>query len=207
VREALVPKLEVGPISIANIKASILPSRGMRMYRDRQIDGVVGTTFLSRFLSTMDYPRHRLVLRPRVSTMPATSNATTVPMWLVGDHFIFAHGSVNGLDNQLFSIDSGGTGVGFMPVAATIAAAHIETFPDKAFQGMGGGGAVTVIPTVASEVCLGALCQKNVRGGYSPSGSPLSSFPFQAAGTVSHAFLEQYAVTYDFTRMRIVLAP
>lgn len=206
VRDALVPKLEVGPIELANIKAVILPSRGMRMYKDRKIDGVVGTTFLTRFLSTMDYPNHRLVLRARTANLPADSGATSIPMWLVGDHFIFASGSVNGLTDQLFSIDSGGTGVGFMPVAATIAAAHIKTFPDKAFKGMGGGGPVTVIPTIAEQVCLGSLCQKNVAG-YSPSGSPLSMFPFEAAGTVSHAFLEHYAVTFDFARMRMILAP
>jgi hypothetical protein len=206
VKETVVPQVSVGSITIENVKSAILPSHGFRIYKDRTVDGVVGTVFLSRFLATLDYPHHRLVLRPRATSVAPDATAISVPMWLVGDHFIFARGSVNGIANQLFSIDSGGAGAGFMPVASTIAAAHITTFPDKATQGVGGGGPVKIVPTLTDELCVGAACQRSVRGGYSPEGSPLSIFPFAVAGTVSHAFLEQYAVTFDFVRMRMTLS-
>ncbi|MBV9718078.1 MAG: aspartyl protease family protein [Candidatus Eremiobacteraeota bacterium] len=204
VRQAVVSSIVVGPIALTNVKVTILPSRGFGLFKDRTVDGIVGTPFLSRFLSTIDYPHHRLLLRPRRAVM-ANAGGTAVPMWLVGDHFIFAAGKVNGLTNQLFSIDTGGAGAGFVPVQATIAAAHIKTFPDKAMQGMGGGGPVTIVPTLADELCLGPVCQKNVGGGYTPSGSPLSMFPFAVSGTVSHSFLERYAVTFDFTHMRLLM--
>ena len=202
----VVPSIDVGPIALKNVMVTILPSHGFHLFKDRTVDGVVGTPFLARFLSTIDYPHHRLVLRPR-RTATSDASATTIPMWLVGDHFIFADGSVNGLANQLFSIDSGGAGAGFVPVSPMIAAAHIKTFPDKAMQGIGGGGSVTVIPILADELCLGPVCQKNVEGGYTPSGSPLSIFPFDVSGTITHLFLEHYAVTLDFIRMRLMLAP
>ena len=206
VRHAVVPSIDIGPIALKNVMVTILPSHGFHLFKDRTVDGVVGTPFLARFLSTIDYPHRRLVLRPR-RTATSDASATTIPMWLVGDHFIFADGSVNGLANQLFSIDTGGAGAGFVPVSPMIAAAHIKTFPDKAMQGMGGGGSVTVIPILADELCLGPVCQKNVEGGYTPSGSPLSIFPFDVSGTITHLFLEHYAVTLDFIRMRLMLAP
>lgn len=206
VQQAVAPTIEIGPVVLRSVKIAILPSHGFALFKDRTVDGVVGTPFLFRFLATIDYPRHRLVLRPRraAAVDPA---ATTMPMWLVGDHFIFVDGSVNGLANQLFSLDSGGAGAGFVPVKATIDAAHIKTFPGKAMQGMGGGGPVTIVPTLADEVCLGAACRKNVEGGYTPRGSPLSIFPFEVSGTVTHSFLEHYAVTLDFVRMRLMLVP
>lgn len=206
VRHSVVRSIDVGPIALKNVTAAILPSHGFRLFKNRTVDGVVGTPFLSRFLSTIDYPHHRLVLRPRQAAT-ADANATAIPIWLVGDHFIFADGSVNGLANQLFSIDSGGAEAGFVPVAQTVAAAHIKTFPDKAMQGIGGGGSVTIIPILADELCLGPVCRKNVEGGYTPSGSPLSIFPFAASGTITHLFLEHYAVTLDFTRMHLLLVP
>ena len=205
-RHALVHSIDVGPISLKNVTATILPSHGFRLFKDRTVDGVVGTPFLSRFLSTIDYPHHRLVLRPRRAAT-ADANATAIPIWLVGDHLIFANGSVNGLPNQLFSIDSGGAGAGFVPVAQMVAVAHIKTFPNKATQGMGGGGSVTIVPILADELCLGPVCQKNVEGGYTPNGSPLSIFPFEACGTITHLFLEHYAVTLDFTGMHLLLVP
>ncbi len=206
VKETLVPSVTIGPVTIANVKATVLPSRGFKLYSDRAVDGVIGTVFLSRFLATIDYPHKRLVLRPRSTDVTPDAATTSVTMWLVGDHFIFARGRVNGLTGQLFSIDSGGAGAGFMPVASTIAAAHIRTFPDKAAQGVGGGGVVMIVPTMSDEVCVGDACQRGVPGGYTPSGSPLSIFPFAVAGTVSHEFLERYAVTFDFVRMRMLLS-
>lgn len=203
---ATAQRIDVGPVALHDIKVTILPTRGMRMFSARVVDGVVGTVFLSRFLSTIDYPNHRLVLRPRTAALPDSARVTVVPIWLVGDHFIFARGSVNMLDDRLISIDSGGPGVGFMPAAGIVAAGGIEAFPDKAARGMGGGGEVTVIPTITHRVCLAMACQENVPGGYTPSGSPLSIFPFDAVGSVSHAFLERYAVTFDFIRMQMQLA-
>lgn len=205
VRETFAPAVGVGALTLRNVHASVMPLRAMSLFSSRRVDGVVGTIFLSRFLSTLDYPHHRLVLRARDAEMPSTVTVA-VPMWLVGDHFIFAMGSVNSLEQQLFNVDSGGAGVGFMPVAETVSQAHVRTFPNKAFEGMGGGGSVTIVPIVADRVCLGAVCQNDVGGGYTPGGSPLSIFPFAAAGTVSHVFLEKYAVTFDFLRMRIVLS-
>ncbi len=203
VREAVAGRIEAGPVRLTGVGVTILPSRGLRLYPDRIVDGVVGTVFLSRFLSTLDYPHRRLVLRNRSASLPENPQRRLVPMWWVGDHFIFAQGSVNDLGQQLFNVDSGGAGVGFMPAAATVEAAHVKTFPKDAFQGMGGGGSVTVVPTVADRVCLGTVCESDVKGGYTPGGSPLSIFPFAASGTVSHAFLEKYAVTFDFARMEL----
>jgi hypothetical protein len=207
VREAVADRIDIGGLLLKDLKATVLPTRGMRLFPKRDIDGVAGTVFLSRFQATIDFPHRRLVLRPRAAEPLRTASSHAVPMWLVGDHFIFALGSVNGLASQLFSVDTGGAGVGFMPVAETVAAAHIKTFPDKAFEALGGGGRVKAIPTEADRVCLADVCQRHVGGGYTPTGSPLTIFPFAASGSVSHEFFKKYAVTFDFVRMLLLLTP
>ncbi len=203
VRQAIVPDFGVGPLSLHGLHADIMPSRELPFFKDLKIDGVVGTVFLSRFLATIDYPNRRLILRPRTAAPPS---GTVAPMWLVGDHFMFAHGSVNGLMNQLFLVDSGLAGGGFGPEERTITAAHVKTFPGKAQTGMGGGGQVKFIPVVADTLCLSTACQNDVSGMYTPDGSPLAIFPFTAAGAVSHSYLKHYAVTFDFSAMKIILS-
>ncbi len=201
VRESVASIVKAGSITLRNMHVGILPSPG-ELYKNHHIDGTVGTVFLSRFLATIDYPNHRLLLRPRDSNPPG---GVAVPMWLVGDHFIFAKGSVNALADQLFIIDSGLAGGGFAPEEQTIAAAHVRTFPNQASVGMGGGGPVKVIPIIADSLCLSTACQHDIHGVYATEGSPLRSFAFTIAGAVSHTFLEHYAVTFDFKRMQILL--
>jgi hypothetical protein len=129
-----------------------------------------------------------------------------MPIWLVGDHFIFARGSVNGLVNQLFLIDSGMAGGGFGPEERTIASAHVKTYPEQAQTGVGGGGSVQAVPVIADSLCLSTACQSEVHGMYTPGGSPLQMFPFTVAGAVSHTYLEHYAVTLDFLSMQLILS-
>lgn len=205
VRKATVHSIEVGPVVLHDLKVDILPSRGLRLFKGRLVDGIVGTLFLSRFLATIDYPDHRLVLQPRLAKISAGDAATVVPMYLIGDHFVFVTGSIDGLDGQLFLVDSGGAGAGFIPAASTITAAHIPlTSPSR--RGIGGGGEVTLIPIVVDRLCVGSACRRRVPGTYTPGGSQLRIFPFRVAGIVTHLYLEHYRVTFDFAHMRLVLA-
>ncbi|HZT13811.1 MAG TPA: aspartyl protease family protein, partial [Candidatus Baltobacteraceae bacterium] len=90
VRQAMLQRLQAGPIELRNITAGVLPSRGISFYRDRRVDCTVGTGFLMRFLSTIDYPRKRLILRRRTEEAANAGAGVSMPMWLAGDHFIFA---------------------------------------------------------------------------------------------------------------------
>ena len=205
IQQTTVDTLEAGGVTISNLHAAVIPSRGLDMFKDRKVDGVIGTVFLSRFLATIDYPNHRLVLKPRSAAAPATAGTVALPMWLIGDHFIFAKGSLNGVHDAMMLVDSGLAGGGFMPNNDSIASSKIQTFPDKAGQGMGGGGPVTFIPAVAASLCLGTVCQQNVPGSYTPEGSPLQGFAFHTLSAVSHEFLKHYAVTFDFQGMQLFL--
>ncbi len=82
------------------------------------MDGIIGTRFLYRFISTIDYPNGELVLRQAKSTdlqrfrSQLDASAIAVPFWLAGDHFIVASGAVNGSPLVLF-VDTGLAGMGF----------------------------------------------------------------------------------------------
>ncbi|GAC1655091.1 MAG: hypothetical protein NVS9B12_06020 [Vulcanimicrobiaceae bacterium] len=206
IQSANIEKLSVGTVTIHHLQAALIPSRNLGMFADRKVDAVVGTIFLARFLSTIDYPKGQLVLRPRTASLTAP-DAIAMPFWYVGDHFIFARGSVNSMPEALMLVDSGLAGGGFMPTDATVAAAHVKTMPADSHTGIGGGGPVEFTPLWADRLCLGAACLRDVPGMYTPGASPLTLFPFEVTGAVSHEFLKSYAVTFDFNAMQIILAP
>jgi Aspartyl protease/Tetratricopeptide repeat len=210
-RRGQLQSMALGSATAYDVPVHVFPTHASALFAGTKIDGVVGTTFFERFLTTVDYPRNRLVLRPRSSSASAAFEAgadnahdAIVPCYLVGDHFVIAPAAVNDAGG-LFLFDSGLAGGGVMPSNALVEAAKIPVDRARATTGFGGGGAVTAIPFVAQSVSVGTALQRDVPGIYTPQGSPFSLFPFVVWGAVSHEFLKHYAFTLDFDAMKIVL--
>lgn len=205
VERTVVPELEIGGIRVSHVPAVISPA-------DLQLpgvhtDGVIGTGFLMHFLSTLDYCSGKLLLARRTYSAAferraAAGRANIVPMWLVGDHFIFARGSINQVEG-LFSIDTGLAGGGLVATKPTIDAAGIKLEGDKVRMGEGGGGPVPFL-TFKADAALGKLARPNVPGVYMTGGDPFGMFPFKVAGALSHSFFRQSRVTFDFEAMRMI---
>jgi len=205
VERTMIPELEIGGIGMANVSAVISPAElelpGIHM------DGVIGTGFLMHFLSTIDYCRGVLVLSPLGSSATferraIASNANLVPMWLVGDHFIFARGAINNVEG-LFSIDTGLAGGALVATKSTIETAGIKIDQDKPQMGQGGGGVVPFLRFKASA-SFGRLKRNNLAAVYMPSGDPYGIFPFKVAGALSHGFFRQSRLTFDFVSMKLI---
>lgn len=210
---SLVQRVEMGSAVASDVAALVLPTHASDLFAGGlHIDGILGTTVFERFLVTIDYPRARLVVRSRSASAAfeaaaRAERATVVPCWLVGDHFVFATGRVNDAPPGLFLFDSGLAGGGLMPTQDLLTAAGITLDRAHAGTGIGGGGPVTSIPFVASRIAVGGAVVRDVRGIFTPEGSPLGMFPFTVWGAISNDFLTHYAYTVDFAAMKIVLEP
>jgi predicted aspartyl protease len=189
------------PISILSTKKFAAVSMG------RPVAGVLGTTLLSRFRATLDYPSGALILERRGSTPEPTQGATEIPFWLVGDHYMLAPGSLGKSGPLLWFIDTGLAGAAFTAPASTLAEGGIALKDTVGFSGVGGAGSVHVIPFRVDELRLGDVEQSGLMAFLGPFPASLErSFGPRIAGIVSHAFLRSYRVTFDFDRMRITLA-
>lgn len=151
-----------------------------------QVDGALGTVFLSHFLPTFDYAHNRLTLRlweasPAVEETAKGQGAAVEPMWLVGTHLLLASGRVDGQRPQLFAIQTGSSD-------GTVALAGAE---DAAFT----------LPLVS----LGRYAQGPVSGSALPAGL-FSKVPFHVAGALRHGFFRPATLTLDFTTMKIVVS-
>jgi hypothetical protein len=206
--------LALGGATAYDVPVHVLATQVSTLFGSLRIDGVVGTTYFERFLVTIDFPHRQLILRPRsrevsaaFEARQAAGQATIVPCYLVGDHFVFAPAQVNDAAPGLFLFDSGLAGGGLMPSAALVKDASIRIDPKTASTGIGGGGSVTAIPFVARRVAVGNAVQADVPGIFTPQGDPFGIFPFAVWGAISNDFLKHYAYTVDFDAMKIVLAP
>jgi len=206
----LVDSVQAVGLTVRDVPVHVLATRGFSAAAGGlPIDGVVGTAFLYRFRATLDYPGRRLVLERRdVAEAARTGDEIDVPLWLAGDHFLLAPGSVGDAAPTVLLVDTGLAGGGFAAPPSTLAEAGIEVEGEAAATGVGGGGAVRVVPFTVDRLSLGGLARGPIVGfaGVFPE-SLERAFGFRVGGLVSHEFLRPYAVTLDFERMLLRLKP
>jgi hypothetical protein len=202
VRTGHVERLDLGAAEIRSLPISVpeeLPPG---------IDGVLGTTVLYQFLSTIDYKGGRLILRPREASAAFEAaasgrGAVVLPMLLVPSHFIFVRARVGDAPEALFNVDTGGGGIGVQLTKASLDAAGIVPDAARPASFEGGGGATRTLPFTA-DVTLGALTERGVPGVYFPDGDQYGIFPFAVAGTLSHELFKRGALTFDFRTMNLI---
>jgi hypothetical protein len=200
-------RVEVAGMTITAMPGHIID--GFSSFGPGTVDGAIGTEFLDKFLSTIDYRRKLLVLRPATDSASFEASARArgadlLPMWLVGDHFIFARGRVNDGPDSLFNIDTGGGGIGVQLTKPALDAAHITPDAAHAQQFLGGGGDAHAVPFTAT-VTMGARSKPSVPGLYFDHGDQFGIFPFTVAGTITHEYFVGGALTFDFVAMRMLV--
>lgn len=201
--KATVDRLDLGGWQVSNVPATVLP-----LPHDMGADGILGTALLAHFLTTLDYRNGRLVLEERGASDAferdaAKAGDAIVPLWLVGDHFMFVQGRAGSGPVGLFNVDTGGT-FGLQLTKAALEAANITVDASHPQTGVGGGGTVSSLPFKTS-LTIGTCSVDDLDGVYFPSGDQYGIFPFTVTGTVSHEFFRKTAVTFDFAAMRLII--
>lgn len=203
--------LRLGVVTLRSVPVSLLPTNHLSM-GDTEIGGIVGTSVLRQFLSTVDYPNARLVLRdrsadagPDLLSAPGVVLSDESPFYIQGTHFILTHGSLNGYKGLLFHVDSGLAGIpSFGAPRQTLDYVGIPIPEVEVREGVvgGGGGGFAVGEFPIGSLGLGRLERHQLVGSY--GGQPPGSYRglgFIVDGLVSHNFLKEYAWTLDFDNM------
>lgn len=209
-------RVTLGDIEIRNVPVSLAPASLSNLRApDGQADhGVIGTGLLSQFLFTMDYPGavlelRRPVLAPVSQGGDLPADDVTMPLWMAGDHFIVARGSINSRSPQLLIIDTGGENTGLVLTEAEAAAAGITLDKKNGRRvraGIVNGQAryATSYQFTVDRLALGEAVNCGVPGGaVTPLAPP--SFGFATSGSVSHSFFRPFSATFDFSSMRLFL--
>ncbi len=208
-------QLELGDVTLHSVPISIMPTKRLSL-GGVEIGGIVGTSVLRQFLSTLDYPGGRLILRERsrasVESFMAGSAgrlADDIPFYLQGSHFILAHGSLNDHGGLLFHVDSGLAGVpSFAAPERTLEYVGIPV-PEVSVRGDvigGGGGGFAVGEFDIKSLGLGRIVRHDLVGSF--GGQPPGSYwnlGFIQDGLISHNFLKEFSWTLDFDAMKMYL--
>jgi hypothetical protein len=207
-RHSRVAALQLGEFEVRNVLVGIRP---LPVFAGRKLDGVLGTVLLYHFLATLDYPHGELILRRRSAeglhafeTHAQLEKQIVMPFWLASDHMIVARGRVNSAPQGLLLVATG-VALGFTCPVSTIEQASL-TFDRNVSIVPATQRRANMAPFVVNELYLGEARQQNVAGlgGAFPEGWE-HAYGFRIGGLVAHQFFRPYAVTFDFSGMRLFL--
>ena len=208
-RRSRVAALQLGEFEVGNVPVGIRP---LPVFAGRKLDGVLGTVLLYHFLATLDYPRSELVLRRRSAgalhafeTRARLEKQIVLPFWLASDHMIVTRGRVNDASPALLLVATGVT-LGFTCPESMIEQASL-TFDRQVSILPASQQRANMAPFVVHDLYLGEARQQNVAGiaGAFPAGLE-HAYGFRIAGLVAHQFFRPFAVTLDFSGMRLFLS-
>jgi hypothetical protein len=217
---ARLERLRLGDIQLSHLPVTLLDLQAIsrQVFAGMPIAGILGTGLLMRFLSTLDYPGQRLVLRRVPASRDAADAALGLdgtqrafPFWLVDTHLIFAFGALNDLAPALMLIDTGLAGAGFNTSNAIYAEAGVALDWSRAVYGEGGGGSVKGLEVAIAQVRLGsgegASRRTELKGVAMERDHSLfhHGLGFRVEGLISHQFFRDGALTLDFRNMRLIL--
>ena len=200
---------KVKSIKLGDFKLENVPVHALRI-GSTSFKGIVGTNVLYRFISTIDYPGKKLVLRVKgkgIDSKKSSGTSIKIPFWLEGDHFILAWGTANDSDSLLFIVDSGLAGGAFYFPVITAQKIGLKIDKNIVRSLHGGGGMFEYFPSKLDEMTLGNAKEKTLNGVVvANDGFSLHNrYEYTIDGIISHDFLKNYAVTFDFSNMIIYL--
>jgi tetratricopeptide (TPR) repeat protein len=208
IRHSRIASLTLGDFEVKDVPAGIRP---LPVFAGRRLDGVLGTVLLYHFLATIDYPNGELILRRRSAealhafeTRAESEKQIVMPIWMASDHVIVVRGRVNDAPPALLFVATGFAS-GFTCPKSTMEQAALSLDRQGSMVPAAARGE-SMAPFVVNHLYLGEARQQNVSG-LAGAFPPVLEYVygFRIAGLISHTIFRPYAVTFDFTGMRLFL--
>lgn len=173
---------------------------------------IFGTNILEQFLATIDYPNSRFILTPRnrkdlysehLALLPKKQKKLPFYMW--GDHYMFAKGSFNKIDDLNFFFDSGL--VALTEINGKLKQAPFTVSKEKLVSwGFDESNLnnTRFFPT-KYPLAVKGLVQENTLIWYDVNLEKDRRFGgVRIDGLISHAFLSKYSWTIDFDKQEYI---
>ena len=116
------PPIDVGGAVVQNMRVLIGDPPGGQALRNHGLDysGILGHSFLERFVTTLDFVRRQMTLVPvaRAAPLAADGRQSWIVPFRTAARVIVVEGKVNGQGPQTFVVDSGASHTYLMPETA-----------------------------------------------------------------------------------------
>ncbi len=190
--------VDIGAVSVRNVPVYI------RKFHSDGIDGYIGLSLISKFLTTVDYGNGTFALRKKDSERTAEVNGTSVPLRLTSSGFLSGEVQLEGFETPLnFIVDTGAS----VSVISSDIATHNAMAPhaqEERMRVIGAAGITEDVPSfLLPKVTMGAHSRSSITAIALDLNLINEASGFEQAGILGGNFLKNYRMTFDFQNSRV----
>jgi hypothetical protein len=197
---------KIGNIEIRNLPVQWSDAQRPSLPDGSPAAGAFGTTIFYHFLTTMNYAGQALILQRKTSAPPRAHAVDRLPLWLAGDHYPCTVGGLGDYGPRMVTVDTGGIGSALDTTVEIAEQVGIKVDYDHPIEQPG----TKLYPITAERISLGRAVRRNVRGhaaekvfpGF-PGPGQSAQFGFDLIANFTHEFFKPFAITFDYTGMRL----
>lgn len=199
-------QVDIGDVEIRNVPVYI-----RRFHTDAQkVDGYIGLSLISKFLTTIDYGdlTFSLAKAPSTPSGPEVANTYALPLRLTSSGFLSGEVQLAGVDTPLnFIVDTGASVSVISDELATLEAITPFASEEK-MRVIGSAGITEGVPSFRlPSVSFGTHSRKDITAIALDLDMINEASGFQQAGILGGNFLKNYRMTFDFRNSKVTFFP
>lgn len=192
-------EVQLGEVVIRSVPVYI-----RKFHSDGKIDGYIGLSLISKFLTTVDYGTNTFSLQKKDSARSESADGVTVPLRLTSSGFLSGEVRLEGIDQPLnFIVDTGAS----VSVISADVASHNSMAPHAREERMRVIGAAGITEDVQSfllpKVTMGSHSRKSITAIALDLDLINEASGFEQAGILGGNFLKNYRMTFDFQNSKL----
>jgi len=198
-------QIQIGDVKIRNVPVYI-----RKFYGEKQnVDGYIGLSLISKFLTTIDYGNLTFSLTKKETTNePETAGDHSLPLRLTSSGFLSGEVQVEGIEAPLnFIVDTGAS----VSVISDDLARLESIIPFARIEKMrviGSAGVTNNVSTFSlPKVSFGSHTRRSVAAIALDLDMINETSGFEQSGILGGNFLKNYRLTFDFKNSRVIFVP
>jgi Flp pilus assembly protein TadD/predicted aspartyl protease len=205
-------------LHIGDVKINKVPVYIRKFYHHGEvIDGYIGISLISKFLTTIDYGNQVFSLvrqekkvnkKSETETVPSSADGLSIPLRITTSGFLSGEVRIDSVPEALnFIIDTGAS----VSVVSSVTTKYyqLNRFTEPTIMRVFGAAGVTENVTALSlpRLDFGLHSQQKIQAAVLDLQAINESSGFEQSGILGGNFLKNYRLTFDFVTAKIVLEP
>ena len=198
--------VEIGGVEIRSVPVYIREFHS----KGEKIDGYIGLSLISKFLTTIDYGNLTFALKRQIlaDKVESTGEVISLPLRLTSSGFLSGEVQLEGIELPLnFIVDTG----------ASISVLSSELANSKEMSGfiqtekmrvIGAAGITEEMPSLMlPKISFGSNSRESIKAVALNLGLINETSGFEQAGILGGNFLKNYRLTFDFVNSKVIFVP
>ena len=197
-------EVDIGEVSVRNVPVYI-----RKFHSDgNAIDGYIGLSLISKFLTTIDYGNLKFSLTKREGSEAGPQGGISVPLRLTSSGFLSGEVQLEGIEEPLnFIVD---TGASVSVISDDVASMQgVSSFvKGEKMRVIGSAGVTEDVPSfLLPRVSFGSHSRKSITAIALNLDMINEASGFEQAGILGGNFLRNYRMTFDFRNSKVTFVP